>query len=86
MSGRVPVQPSYNLPLDKACKALVQPKVLKIEVGHKIASPGVSDLVRYHVRVGLVAWEEGGRDKGEAGVLHAAEGEGGGQHQYVILA
>ena len=86
MSGRVPVQPSHNLPLDKGCKALVQPKVLKVEVGHQIASPGVRDFVRYHPRVGLVAREEGWRDKGEAGVLHAAEGEGGGQHKDVIFA
>ena len=69
----------------KGCKALVQPKVLKIEVGHQNSSPGVRDLVRYHPRVGLVAWEDGGRDKGEAGVLHAPVGEGGGQHQDVIL-
>ena len=86
MSGRVPVQPSHNLPLDKGCKALVQPKVLKVEVGHQIASPGVRNLVRYRGRMGLVAGEDGGRDKGEAGVLHATEGEGGGQHKDVIFA
>ena len=86
MSGRVPVQPAHNLPLDKAGKALVQPKVLKVEVGHEIASPGVRNLVRYHVRIGLVAGEDGGRDKGEAGVLHTAEAEDGWQHQDVILA
>ena len=86
MSGRVPVHPPHNLPLDKGSKALVQPKVLKVGVGHQIASPGVRNLVRYHVRVSLVTGEDRGRDKREAGVLHTAEAEDRGQHQDVILA
>ena len=86
MSGGLSMHPSQNLPLSEHGEPLVQPEVLEVDIGHQVAGPGVGDLVGDHIRVGLVPREEGGGGKGEAGVLHPAEGEGGGQDKDVIDA
>ena len=86
VSGGFSVHPSHNLPLSENGEPLVQPEVLEVDIGHQVAGPGVGDLVGDHIRVGLVPREEGGGGKGEAGVLHPAKGEGGGQDKDVIDA
>ena len=40
--------PTY-LALDKDSEAFIEPKVLKVLVGHQVASPRVSNLVGYHI-------------------------------------
>ena len=51
MSGRLAVHPSHYLPLREHGEPLVQPEVLKVDVGHQVARPGVSNLVGDHVRI-----------------------------------
>ena len=51
MSCRLPVHPPHYLPLREHCEPLVQPEVLKVDVGHQVASPGVSNLVGDYVRI-----------------------------------
>mmetsp|Transcript_39327 Transcript_39327/g.82338 ORF Transcript_39327/g.82338 Transcript_39327/m.82338 type:complete len:503 (+) Transcript_39327:156-1664(+) len=64
--------------------ALVEPEVLPRLVGHQVPGPRVADLVRHHPRQRPVPGKQGGGDEGQARVLHAAVGEGGGQAEDVV--
>ena len=50
----------------------------------KVAHPAVSNLVGNNIDQRTVSSQKRGSDKGQAGVLHATIGEGGGQDQEII--
>ena len=62
---------TFHLALDEHGEALVEPEVLPGGVRHKVARPGVGDLMHHHVHGTLVPSQQSGRDEREARVLHA---------------
>ena len=53
-------------------EALVEPEIVHGGVGHQVAGPAVGQFVGYYVDLAAVASQQGGREEGEARILHAA--------------
>lgn len=67
-------------------QAFAQPHLFPRGIGNGIAKPAVGHLVDDIDDQELVTLQDGGDDKGEAGVLHGHDGEGGGKEDDVVPA